>query len=181
MKKKLSVMLLILVLLTALCAAASASLYYTTGSGVRVRTGPGTGYTILANLPLGTKLDVESISHGWAYVTLWSGSDPGYVSAKYISQTKPTSSSSKSTTTTSTASTGYRNFKTTSYNVIVNPKTNYANMHWEANKSSQVRRVYFYGSPLKVVAENGTWCQVADETTGEIGFMLKSLLLRTAE
>ena len=32
---------------------------------------------------------------------------------------------------------------------------------------------------LKVIAENGTWCQVLDETTNDVGFILKSLLLRT--
>jgi hypothetical protein len=30
---------------------------------------------------------------------------------------------------------------------------------------------------LRVIAENGTWCQVVDDATGECGFMMKKFLL----
>ena len=73
----------------------------------------------------------------------------------------------------------YNNFVAANYYVIVNPVNNYVNMRWEASKSSPVKRVYYYGAQLKVIAENGTWCQVLDETTNDVGFILKSLLLRT--
>ena len=68
--------------------------------------------------------------------------------------------------------------RTANYYAIVNPTNNYVNMRWEASKTSQVRKVYYYGAKLKVIAENAYWCQVMDEATGEVGFMLKSLLLQ---
>ena len=33
------------------------------------------------------------------------------------------------------------------------------------------------GCELHVIADNGTWCQVVDEATGECGFMMKKFLL----
>ena len=177
MSKKIGVMLLTAVLLLAICSVASATLYYVTGNSVRVRSGPGTDYTIMAHLNRGAKIDVLSTSGGWARMTLWSGSDEGYISTRYISRNKPSSGSSSSSST-KTSSGSYNNFVSANYNVIVNPQNSYVNMRWEASKSSPVRRIYYYGAQLKVLAENNSWCQVYDETTGEVGFIMKSLLLR---
>ena len=33
------------------------------------------------------------------------------------------------------------------------------------------------GCELHVIAENGSWCQVVDDVTGECGFMMKQFLL----
>ena len=181
MKRKLGATLLAALLMIAVCAAASATLYYVTGDNVRVRSGPGTDYDIVSHLSRGAKIDVLSTRHGWARMTLWSGSDEAWISTKFISRTKPTSE--RRTTPSSSSSTSgapnYNNFVAANYNVIVNPVNNYVNMRWEATKSSPVKRVYYYGAPLRVIAENGNWCQVLDETTNDVGFILKSLLLRT--
>ncbi|MBO5537205.1 MAG: SH3 domain-containing protein [Clostridia bacterium] len=176
MSKKIGVMLLVAVMLIGICTAASATLYYVTGNRVRVRSGPGTDYDIVSHLDRGDKIDVISTSGGWARMTLYSGSDEGYISTKYISRNKP--SARISTDVYNTTSQSYNTFNTANYYVIVNPVNNYVNMRWEASKASPVRRVYFYGERLKVLAENGSWCQVYDETTGEVGFIMKSLLLR---
>ncbi len=179
MKKKLGIMILAAVLMVAVCTAASASLYYVTGTSVRVRSGPGTDYDIVSHLSRGTKIDVLSTSHGWARMTLWTGSDEAYISTKYISRTKPSSNPTPARPTAAPAEQAvYKNFVTANYYAIVNSANNYVNMRWEATKASQVRKVYYYGAKLKVIAENAYWCQVMDEATGEVGFMLKSLLLR---
>ncbi|MBQ8094027.1 MAG: SH3 domain-containing protein [Clostridia bacterium] len=176
MTRKIGVLLLAAVLMIAVCSVASATLYYVTGNNVRVRSGPGTDYDILSHLNRGDKIDVISTSGGWALMTLWSGSDNGYISTKYISRNKPSSSTNTSTSQVTNGS--YQNFQTANYYVIVNPQNTYVNMRWEASKASPVRRIYYYGAQLKVLAENSSWCQVLDESTGEVGFMMKSLLLR---
>ena len=182
MARKLTAMLLLAAMLIAVCAAASASTtYYVTGNSVRVRSGPGTDYEVLYHLNRGAKIYIEKISHGWGVMRLTGGyNQDGYISAKYISRHKPTSNPTpaKSSQTVSPDA-NYRNFVTANYTVMVNPVNSYVNMRWAASKASQVRRVYYYGAQLKVIAENGTWCQVMDESTGEVGFILKSLLLRT--
>lgn len=174
MTRKIGVLILATVLMIAVCAVASASLYYVTGNGVRVRSGPGTDYAILSHLNRGAKINVESISGGWARMTLWSGSDTGYISTRYISRNKPSSGYSP----TPSYNGNYQAFIPAEYYVIVNPKNTYVNMRWEASKASPVRRIYYYGAQLKVIAENGSWAQVIDESTGEVGFIMKSLLLR---
>lgn len=176
MSKKIGVMLLAVVMMIAVCSVASATLYYVTGNNVRVRSGPGTDYDILSHLNRGAKIDVLSMSGGWARMTLWSGSDEGYISTRYISRNKPSNNYTPNYNSSSNGS--YQTFQPANYYVIVNPSNTYVNMRWEASKSSPVRRIYYYGAQLKVLAENSSWCQVLDESTGEVGFMMKSLLLR---
>ena len=147
---------------------------------MRVRSGPGTDYDIVSHLSMGAKIDVLSTSHGWARMTLWSGSDEAYISTKFISRTKPTSDRKSTTpaTKTTTPAMDYKSFVSANYNVIVNPTNNYVNMRWEASKSSPVKNVYYDGAQIRVLAENAYWCQVMDETTSDVGFILKSLLLK---
>ena len=62
--------------------APSSSKYKVTAkSGLRIRKGPGTNYDILCVLSYGTKVNVVSISNGWAKLE-----NGGYVSANYISK-----------------------------------------------------------------------------------------------
>ena len=184
MKKKLMMMVLATMLMLALVVTASAAtLYYVTANNVRVRSGPGTDYDILFHNNRGAKVYVERMTNGWAVVKLAGAyNQDGYISTKYLSRTKPGSNVTPSKTSTNTTPQGdYKNFTAAAYNVIVNPTNNYVNMRWEASKTSQVRKVYYYGAKLTVIAENAYWCQVMDESTGEVGFMLKSLLLRVEE
>ena len=178
MTKKLGVMLLATVLMIAVCVAASASTtYYVTGNNVRVRSGPGTDYDVLYHLNRGDKIYIEYTTHGWGVMRLAGKySQDGFISTRFISRHKPSSEVKPAQPSTPA---GYNGFVAANYNVIVNPVNNYVNMRWEASKSSPVKRVYYYGAPLRVIAENGTWCQVMDETTNDVGFILKSLLLRT--
>ena len=112
-------------------------------------------------------------------MTLWSGSDEAWISTKFISRTKPTSERRTTPSSSTSGTPNYNNFVAANYYVIANPVNNYVNMRWEASKSSPVRKVYYYGTQLRVLAENAYWCQVMDETTNDVGFILKSLLLRT--
>ncbi|MBR1710036.1 MAG: SH3 domain-containing protein [Clostridia bacterium] len=177
MKKKLGLMLVIALLMISVCALASATTYYVTGNSVRVRLGPSTDSEIIGHYSRGERVEVQWISNGWACIYYGSYGD-GYISSKYLSKSKPSSNPKPSSSTTTTSTDIYKNFVTVNYQVIVNPTNNYVNMRWAPTKSAQVVRIYYYGAPLTVIAENGTWCQVRDETTGTVGFMMKSLLLR---
>lgn len=53
-----------------------------TGSTVRMRSGPGTGYSIVANVPIGEKADVLSTADGWCKIT-YNGME-GYMMAQYL-------------------------------------------------------------------------------------------------
>ena len=177
MNKKLGVLLLTVAVMISLCAAASASLYYVTGNNVRVRSGPGTDYDVLYHLNRGDKIYIEYTTHGWGDMRLAGKySQDGFISTRFISRHKPSSEVKPAQPSTPA---GYNGFVAANYNVIVNPVNNYVNMRWEASKSSPVRKVYYYGTQLRVLAENAYWCQVMDETTNDVGFILKSLLLRT--
>ena len=68
---------------------ATPATYYvkTNGANLTVRSGPSTGYTSLGKLSNGTAVSVYSISNGWAKIKFGSGT--GYVSAAYLSKTKP--------------------------------------------------------------------------------------------
>ena len=184
--KKWTAFLLAAILIFAFAAAASASVtYYCTSRRLNVRSGPGTDYDVVGSVSFGDKVEVSLINHGWALIDYnYRDDDDGvrytsaWVSSKCISRTKPTGGYVPKDTSSSGGN-SYRNFASVDYYVIANPANSYVNMRWEANKSSPVRRVYYYGARLHVIAENANWCQVRDESTGEVGFILKSLLLRT--
>jgi len=75
---------------TYLALKSSGTTYYTTAN-LNLRTGPGTGYTILAVMPKGSAVTVLSTSGGWSRVT-YSGKT-GYASASYLSTAPPSGSS----------------------------------------------------------------------------------------
>eukprot|EP01107_Rhizomastix_libera_P002668 TRINITY_DN145_c1_g2_i1.p1 TRINITY_DN145_c1_g2~~TRINITY_DN145_c1_g2_i1.p1 ORF type:complete len:360 (-),score=91.36 TRINITY_DN145_c1_g2_i1:122-1105(-) len=82
--------------LTKVATTSTSSTSYTvTTSALNMRSGPGTGYSIVKVLSMGDTVLVTSITSGWAKCS------EGYVSSQYISKTSSTSS-----TTTTTSSDG---------------------------------------------------------------------------
>ena len=79
---------------------------YVKGNGVRLRSGPGTGYSILGNYNNGTPLTITGTSGDWTAVTI--NGLKGYMSSAYVTTTKPsvTSANPNSTSTTPSTSTG---------------------------------------------------------------------------
>ncbi len=59
----------------------------TNGEDVNVRKGPGTAYTHLTRLPIGTAVKVLSTKDGWCYIQYQS--IKGYVKKEFISKTAP--------------------------------------------------------------------------------------------
>ena len=71
--------------------------YVNTTSGLNVRSGAGTSYSVLGSLSKGTKVEVISTTNGWSKIN-YNGSI-GYVSSQYLSS----SSTDSSTSTTSSS------------------------------------------------------------------------------
>jgi uncharacterized protein YgiM (DUF1202 family) len=88
----------------------------TTGS-VNFRTGPSTSYSIIRNLPSGTKVELISmVSSTWYKVRL-SGTI-GYVSSKYLTSPPPSSPPSTNSSYYTNASVNFRTGPSTSYSII---------------------------------------------------------------
>jgi Cell wall-associated hydrolases (invasion-associated proteins) len=73
---------------------------------VRLRSGPGTGYSILGNYNNGTPLTITGTSGDWTAVTI--NGLKGYMSSAYVTTTKPstTTANPNSTSNTPSSSTG---------------------------------------------------------------------------
>ena len=81
----------------------SVTKYVNSSSGLNVRKGPSTSYSVITTLANGTQVTVKSTSDGWSKIT--SGSVTGYVSSQYLSSTKPSTGSSTGDSTSSSTST----------------------------------------------------------------------------
>lgn len=82
--------------------AATSTYRVTPAIGLNVRTGPGTGYRKLGALICGTKVEVYSISNGWAQIR-YSG-QTAYISASYITKVNGASGSSSGSSASSSVS-----------------------------------------------------------------------------
>ena len=198
--KKLITALLVFTLLLAVGATALAKTYYIktqSGNYVYVRSGRGTDYERIGKLVYGDHIDVVDIKDGWGKFN-FGAYGYGYVYANFLSKTKPeaidnsksntksnTSSNSKNESSTSSSSGTfdlvkvYEKFTNVSYTAVVQPSTssNNINMRWAPSTNAPIMGLRRAGCELRVIAENGTWCQVVDEATGECGFMMKQFLL----
>ena len=94
----------------------STTKYISASSGLNVRKGPSTSYSVISTLAKGTKVTVKSTSNGWSKIT--AGSITGYVNSSYLTSKKPsttTSSNSSSSSTNSSTSTSNSASKVISY------------------------------------------------------------------
>ena len=80
----------------------STTKYVESNISLNVRKGPGTNYSVVTTLSGGTKVTVKSTEDGWSKIT--TGNTTGYVSSKYLTSTKPSSSGSSSSSTSTSAS-----------------------------------------------------------------------------
>lgn len=194
--KKMMIMLLALVLMIAMAATAfAATTYYIkteSGNYVNVRAGRGTNYDKIGTLNHGQSIELENIKDGWAKFN-YGSYGYGYVSANFVSKTKPAAVTKKTSTNTaniSASSAGefdmvksFKNFETVQYKAIVQPATTTSNINlrWAPSKSAPIMGLRRAGYELRVIADNGTWCQVYDEATNEVGFMMKTFLLEVVD
>ena len=152
------------------------------GKGLYMRTGPSKNYDIITSIPFGAQVDSYEYYDGtWGYVTYRGYS--GYCMARYFSSYKPDKPVPTPTHSGGGTSTGnlYNGFAKTSYYASVRPSTpsGYVNMRWAPSKNQAIEGTYYSGQTLLVLAQNGEWAQVYDESTKTSGFMMLAFLTAT--
>ena len=129
-----------------------------TSSNVRVRSGPGTGYSILGVLSNGTTLTVTGKSGDW-YQVSYNGST-GYVSGAYMTLAE-SSSGSSSGGTTPASGTGTIN-------------ANGVRLRSGPSTSSSILGSFSTGATMTVTGTSGDWYQV--NYNGTTGYVYKTYL-----
>lgn len=127
-----------------------------TGNDVRVRSGPGTSYSVLTTRDKGARLDVTGVSGGWYKVDV--GGSVGYISSTYLSLSSAGTSSSSSSAVSGTGTVSgmdvrVRSGPGTSYSILGSCNT---------------------GTTLAVTGESGDWYKVS--YNGSTGYVYKLYL-----
>ena len=119
------------------------------GSDVRMRSGPGTNYSILGTYQNGTALTVTGTENGWSKVTI--GGTSGYIRSDYVSG----GADSK---------TGYI-------------KGTGVRMRSGASTTSSILGVYNTGTEMTITGESGNWYKVS--YGGNDGYVSKDYMTTT--
>ena len=119
------------------------------GSDVRMRSGPGTNYSILGTYQNGTALTVTGTENGWSKVTI--GGTSGYIRSDYVSG----GADSK---------TGYI-------------KGTGVRMRSGASTTSSILGVYNTGTEMTITGESGNWYKVS--YGGKDGYVSKDYMTTT--
>ena len=187
MKRVLLIALCAVMLTSMIVVSASASgttqtmyVYSANGKTVNLRSNPYKSATnVIMQVPFGAKVSMDILfgaPEGWSHIT-YNGKS-GWMMTQYLSTTKkPKPNPTPSTPSTPSGSVAnlYKQFVfiTEPYTVTVAPRGAYVNLRWAPSKSAAVQSYLTAGATLKVLADNGTWLQVEDETTGAVGFIMK--------
>lgn len=124
------------------------------GDYVRMRSGPGTGYSILGTYNNGTALTITGTDSGWTKVTI--GGVSGYIRSDYVAVSGGSSSQGGQTTQT-----GYINGMS-------------VRMRSGPNTSSQILGVYDTGKEMTITGSSGNWYAVSCD--GKTGYVCKDYM-----
>ena len=74
----------------------------------------------------------------------------------------------------------YAGFTAADYWVLVTPSvpTGFVNLRWAPSLDAPIQAIYYANTPLRVIATNGTWCQVIDDRNNVCGFMMNAYMKR---
>lgn len=181
----LSVMVLLLLLTTMLPIVSASALigpqYVSTsnGKGLYLRSGPSKNDEILTTIPYAARVDsCEYYDSAWSAVSY--NGYYGYCMSRYLSSTKPSSKPTPTATPSPSGSSSisFKNFVKASYYVTVRPSTpsGFVNLRWAPSKKTEIQSTYYAGYTLRVLAQDGVWAQVLDESSSTCGFMMLDFL-----
>ena len=184
--------------LPALAVAEDKTMYVYTDNGksLNVRSAPNTGDNLIGSLKYGEKVDVISISNGWAKIW-WEQSYYGefgvaYVQSRFLVNKKP-GSKPVTPTPAPTSTTDYAKafsnmnaeFNTAKkvaapYTVVARPSraSGWVNLRWAPSTEAERIATCKQGKELTVLAELKNWYQVQDPETGMIGFISNQYVTR---
>jgi len=164
-----------------------AYVYTSNGKGLNLRPEPGTNNPPIATIPYGASVHLNDyIDKTWVEVDY--NNYHGYVMGRYLTYEKPAPKPKPDPKPKPTPKPDpkppssmkeiFRDFTFTSYTVQVRPTTpgGYVHMRWAPTKASDPIRDYHQNDDLIVIAQNNTWAQVVDPTTGITGFMMRAFL-----
>ena len=134
--------------------------YRTATANLNMRSGPGTGYSILATIPKGTSLRIESISGTWARVS-YSGRT-GYVSTAYLQSTSAPAPAPAPVTPAPSA----EDWRATTVNL---------NMRSGAGTAYSILLTIPKGTSLRIESISGTWAKVS--YSGRTGYVSTAYLV----
>ncbi len=182
MKKRAMAALFALVLMVGLVlspgASASTTMYVYTSNGksLNLRDYPSTDGNVIATIPFGAKVTVDTGFVGSSWSSVQYKGYSGYCMSRYLTDNKP---SPGPTPTAAPSSTMYDHFKDCYYTASVRPSSpgGFVHLRWAPSKQQPIRTDYYNGSELLVIAQDGTWCQVYDTSTNVAGFMMASFLV----
>ncbi len=136
-----------------------------TSSNVRVRSGPGTGYSILGVVNSGTTLTVTGVSADWLQVSY--GGSTGYISSAYVSVGGSSSGSSSSGSSSGSSSSGSTSVESVSGTGTI--KGNYVRVRSGPGTGYSILGVLSNGTTLTVTGKSGDWYQVS--YSGSTGYV----------
>ena len=133
MKKKFLTMLALMVMTACLCAVSAfampGELMYvnnTNGTGVNMRSGPGTGYAIVATYPNGTEMYVVTADMGSGWTQVSFDSTTGWMATYLLSNNRPAQGGASGTFVAGDKSGQYRTITGQGVNLRSGPGTNYS-------------------------------------------------------
>ncbi len=170
--------------------------YTDDGKTLNVRSSPNTGDNIISRLNYGERVDVISISDGWAKIW-WEQSAYGefgvaYVQSRFLvysqpgpKPVKPTPAPTPSTDYANEFSAMNREFESAKkvlnpYAVEARPSraSGWVNLRWAPSTETTRIATCKQGKELLVLAELRNWYQVQDPETGMIGFISSKYVVR---
>ena len=138
------------------------------GLNVRLRTGPGTGYTILASYAPGTKCTVISAGSNWSRIQI--GSYTGYMMSKYLTSTDPGSGTSPVPAPVPTPG-GYTVWVTSQNGKGVNLRSG-------PSKSYSAIGFYGVGTAATMISAGAQWSYI--QVGNRTGYMMSQFLTSSA-
>lgn len=160
-----------------------AAVVRTSGGTLNMRERANSGSEVIKGLPNGASVTVTAnTSNGWLRVV--SGNATGFVHGRYIVADQSATQSVVAVQATAAPAAAVQATAAPAtneglYYVIANPINNFVNMRAGTDTSTKVIGVYYYGTALKVIAEEGEWTKVEDETNGKVGYIKANQLQRT--
>lgn len=131
-------------------AAASVGKVNTQSTGLNIRSGAGTGYSVVTSVPKSSYLTIESETNGW-YKVRYASNAYGWVNADYISKI-----ASK------------KRYVYTSYGKL--------NVRYGAGKNYSVKARLTKGTEVLVVSESGSWSEIV-YNGNEVGWVSSEFLV----
>lgn len=189
MKKRIIVALALLLVCVVSTAYAMDTFYVKTanGKGLNLRSAPERGDNVVASIPYGAQIEAIDVCMDGVWINVSYNGNAGWVMYRYLTSSrpnpKPTAKPNPTPTPTGSSNLDYSSFKNTSYSAIVRPSVagGWVHMRWAPSKSMPIRKDYFEGDRVEIIAQNAQWAQVRDGETGEVGFIMLQFLQYTGD